>query len=273
MSRVGWAIYSVLGIAAWMGATVYVAANNADPSDAGPILRTFAFGGALFSGLAFVGGGLEVRGKQGRANVELYRRMAIRELPERAIRAAYRRTTSLTYTYLIFGGLATGLFFAGIGVAPDGPYAVLTIAAAVVIVIWIGFVPVVLRRTFGNAGDVLAPLGLTVTGLPGWRSRGYGGGGDLTGALTISGERSGRQVSIAQTGRLAVTTVRGQFRRRSIGGRNTMASMTGEPARCWRNVTARAGDDGVEVRRTGNGAGRWYLYDLLLAERLAADSP
>jgi hypothetical protein len=272
MSKVAWTVYSLVGAAAWMGATVYAAATLADPSDAAPVLRTFAIGGGAFFGIAFVAAGLETRRNQGRASVQLYRRLAIRGVPAEALRAAYRQTAGVAYTYLIFGGLTTGLFFAGIGMAPDGPYEVLTLAAAAVVLVWVAVVPFALRRAFGAAGGVLAPLGLAVTSMPAWRPRWYGGGGDLAGKLTITGQRHGRQVSIAQSGTLAVTSIDGRFRQRSIGSANAMASVTGEPARCWRRVSARAGGGGVEVRRTGNGAGRWYLYDLLLAERLAADS-
>src|SRR5690606_41008547 len=48
MSKTGWALASFAGIAAWFAATVYAAASNPDPSDATPVLRTFAGGGAVF---------------------------------------------------------------------------------------------------------------------------------------------------------------------------------------------------------------------------------
>src|SRR5690606_32048935 len=175
------------------------------------------------------------------------------------LRAARRGTGGVAYTYLVLCGLATGLFFAGVAVAPDGPYAAFWAAAAVVVVVWTALVPVALRRAFGVAGDVLAPLGLRVTATPGWRPRGSGGG-DLTGALTLAGERHGRRVHIEQTTDRSVTLVHGSYPRRSVGSPATMASITGEPVRCWRKVSAAAGAGGVEVRRTGNGAGRWYLY-------------
>jgi hypothetical protein len=272
VSRAGWAAYSILGIAAWMGATVYVAATNPDPSDAGPMLRTFGIGGAAFSGIALAAAGLEIRRNQGRASRRLYRRLALQDVAEQVMRTAGRRTGGVAYLYLMFGGVATGLFFAGIAVAPDGPYEALTLAAAVVVVAWAGLVPFAVRRTFGSAGDVLAPLGLKVTSIPTWRARWYGGGGDLHGKIVMTGQRHGRRVTIEQTGKLAVTAAGGRFGNRSIGSANTMAWLTGEPASCWRRVRARAGGGGVEVRRTGNGAGRWYLYDLLLAEQLAAGS-
>jgi hypothetical protein len=272
MSKIGWAVYSVVGFTAWFGGTVYVAATNPDPSDARPILRTFAIGAALFFGVLLVVAGLEVRRGQARINVDLYRRLAIEEVPAEAVRAASRQASSTAYVYLIFTGLTTGLFFTGIGLAPDGPYQVLWAAAMVLVLVWIGFAVFALKRTFGSAGAILAPLGLTLTGVPSYRLRASGGGGDLAGKLTIRGERHGRQVAIEQSGNLAVTTVSGQFRRRTVGSAATVAAMTGQPARCWRRVQARAGDHGIEVRRSGNGAGRWYLYDLLLAEHLAAAS-
>jgi len=46
-------LFCVVGITAWVGATVFVAATNDDPGDATPILRTFAVGGAVFLALLF----------------------------------------------------------------------------------------------------------------------------------------------------------------------------------------------------------------------------
>ena len=51
-----------------------------------------------------------------------------------------------------------------------------------------------------------------------------------------------------------------------------MARLTGEPPSAWKGATLVAGLDGVTVTRTGNGAGRWCLHDLLLAETVA-DAP
>lgn len=40
-SRIGWTVFSLVGIGAWIAATVYAAATNGDPSDASAILRTW----------------------------------------------------------------------------------------------------------------------------------------------------------------------------------------------------------------------------------------
>lgn len=270
MSKASWAVYSVAGIATWLGGTVYVAATNPDPSDARPILRTFAIGGAAFFGILLVVAGLEVRRGQARTNINLYRRLAIEEVPAAVFRAASRQSGGTAYVYLIFTGLTTGLFLTGVGLAPDGPYQVFWAAAVGLVLVWAGVAVFAVGRAFGGADTLLAPLGLAVTGVPSLRPG--QGGGDLTGKLTIRGQRHGRRVCIEQSANLAVTTVSGQFGRRTVGSAATMAAMTGQPARCWRRVQARIGSGGVEVRRGGNGAGRWYLYDLLLAEQLAAAS-
>lgn len=265
-----WGIFTVVGIAAWLASTVFVAATNPDPSDATPILRTFAIAGGVFFGLVFAGGAWEVWHTQTDASERLYRRLAVRAVPRRAIRAAVRRTRSMRHTYLIFAAVTTGLLLTMIGFGEAGPYRELAAAMMVLVVAWLGYLLLIARnRAFEVSGELLAPLGLVVTDLPGYVLRPYGGGGDLVGRLAFAGERHGRQVSVNQAPQAAATEVRGAVQPRSITSATTMASITGEPARFWQDVEARAGDGRVLVRRSGNGAGRWYLYDLLLAERLA----
>jgi hypothetical protein len=273
MSRAAaWTTFSLLGIAAWVGATVYVAATSADPSDAGPILRTFALGGGVFIGLALIAGGWELRRSQTRASVRLYHRLALQAVSQGAIRTARRQTQDIGYVHLIFVGVTSALLFTGIAYGEDGPYRVLFGAGFGLVVIWTIYSFYALGRAYAGAGKLLTPLGLTVTTIPTWRPRWSGGGGDLGGRLTIDGERHGRRVRIEQAGGVSVTTVSGRYGQQSVSSADTMASMTGEPARHWRRVRARSGRDGVEVHRTGNGAGRWYLYDLLLAEHLASQA-
>jgi hypothetical protein len=51
----GWIAFSAIGIPLWIGATVAAAVINDDPSDGGPVLKTFAVGAAVFFGLMFAG--------------------------------------------------------------------------------------------------------------------------------------------------------------------------------------------------------------------------
>src|SRR5690606_22970169 len=113
MSKTGWALASFAGIAAWFAATVYAAASNPDPSDATPVLRTFAGGGAVFCAAVLIGAGWEVRSGQRRGATDLYRRLALWQVPQQVLRAARQGTGGVAYTYLVLCGLATGLFFAG----------------------------------------------------------------------------------------------------------------------------------------------------------------
>jgi hypothetical protein len=264
-----WGIFTVVGIVAWLGATVFVAATNPDPSDATPILRTFAIAGGVFFGLVFAGAAWEVRHTQTDASERLYHRLAVAAVPRRAIRAAVRRTRGMQHTYLAFAAVTTGLLLTMIAFGEAGPYRELAAAMMALVMAWLIYSIVAHDRAFAVSGELLAPLGLAVTDVPGYALRPYGGGGDLVGRLAFAGERYGRQVSVSQAPRVAATEVRGAFRSRSVTSPTTMASLTGEPARFWQDVEARAGDGRVLVRRSGNGAGRWYLYDLLLAERLA----
>jgi hypothetical protein len=261
-----WTVLTLLGIGLWLAATVYTAATLADPSDPAPVLGTFAIGGGLFIALVLVGAGWDLRRNRRAVSSRLYRRLAVREVSERAARAVARRTSGTVPVHLAFAGISSGLMFTVIGLGEDGPYRELFLAMGGLLLVWLGFSGWALRRAFGVAGDLLAPLGLAVTGVPAWSAA---GGGRLVGEIRLAGERAGRPVSVRQGTRAAVTEIRGRFRDRSVTSPTTIASLTGEPARCWRRVVARVGAGAVVVRRTGNGAGRWYLFDLLLAERLA----
>jgi hypothetical protein len=95
------------------------------------------------------------------------------------------------------------------------------------------------------------------------------GGGDLVGELSFSGERHGRDVSIAHRPKSAVTAIQGTFPKRTLSSPAAMAALTGEAAKYFRSVAATVGGNGILVRRSGNGAGRYLYHDLYLAERLA----
>jgi hypothetical protein len=263
-----WAIFTLVGIAAWIGATVYVAATNPDPSDAEPILRTFAFGGAAFFGVVLLAAAWEVRRSQFGTNLRLYQRLALQPVSRKVVRRLTRRTTRTTYVYLVFTGATTGLLLAAIAGGEAGPYRLLLGLGFVLVLIWAAYSVVALGKAYGGASELLAPLGLKITAVPNWHFRSTGGG-DLVGALTMAGVRHGRQVNVGQTAGSAVTSIEGAYGQRSVRAVAQLAALTGEAAKHWRNVEASAGAAGVTVRRRGNGAGRWFLHDLLLAECLA----
>lgn len=266
-SGAGWAVFSLVGVAGWIGATVVAAVNAEDPSDPEPILRTFALAGGVFFGLILGAAALQVRRSGSRVNERLYRRLALGEVPPRVLRAAVRGARRVGYVYLLFAAMTTFLALAAIGLGPDGPTAALYYAAGVLVLGWLVYMVYALSRSYQGSNDVLAPLGLAIATLPTWVPT--SGGGVLAGALSFSGERHGRAVAIAQRTRTALTTVQGEFAKRKLTSPDSMAAVTGEPARFYRRVEAKVGRDGVSVRRSGNSAGRYMFHDLLLAECLA----
>lgn len=261
-----WAIASLLGIGGWIGVTVYVAATNDNPSDGTPVLRTFAVAGGVLIGSMLVAAAVQMRQSAVKVDERLYRRLAVVATPAAAARAAARQGARTGYLHLLFAGLTTAVMMTIIGLGEQGPYEALFAILGGLVIGWLVYLVIALRRAFRVAADLLAPLGLSIVETPGWVPA---GGGRVAGRMVIEGVRHGRKVTISQTTREAVTSIEADLPQRSLTGAATMASMTGQPVRAWRGVTARTGSAGVSVRRTGNGAGRWYLYDLLLAEQLA----
>src|ERR671917_553663 len=51
--RRGWLIFTVVGLALWIGATVAVTVVNDDPSDPDPMLKAFVIGAGCFFGAMF----------------------------------------------------------------------------------------------------------------------------------------------------------------------------------------------------------------------------
>src|SRR5690606_42068409 len=88
MSKTGWALASFAGIAAWFAATVYAAASNPDPSDATPVLRTFAGGGAVFCAAVLIGAGREAPSGQPRGAADPDRGRALSQAPQQVLRRA-----------------------------------------------------------------------------------------------------------------------------------------------------------------------------------------
>jgi hypothetical protein len=91
--------------------------------------------------------------------------------------------------------------------------------------------------------------------------------------MSDTGTRYGRQVMMIQQANRAITFVHAPVPARTIESGADMARLTGEPPSVWKGATLVAGVDGVTVTRKGNGAGRWCLHDLLLAETVAHAPP
>jgi hypothetical protein len=257
-----WTVFSLLGIGGWIGVTVYVAATNPDPSDPTPILRTFAVAGAVFFAVVLAAAAVGMRRAATVLDQALYLRLAGSGVTRETLADVARRTRRFGPVYLGYAGATTALMLTTIGLGEQGPYRILIAVLAGLVLAWLVTAAFALRSVFRGTDQVLAPLGLAVVEIPVMPA------GRLAGRLSYRGVRHGRQVTIVQTPGRSVTTVGGTLPRRSLTSATTMASMTGLPARVWRRVTAVAGGEGVTVRRSGNGAGRWLLHDLLLAEHL-----
>jgi hypothetical protein len=264
-----WMVLSVGGLVAWVGATIVVAATGDNPSDATPVLRAHAVGGALYFGSLLTAAGVQVHRRSTRAGRRLYERLALAPVPPATLRAATRGTRGAQAVYLGFTAATTGLVLTAIGLGPDGPTRALYYGAAALVVVWTGVMVAVMARAYRSSDDVLGPLGLAVTTLPSWLPPPLSAGGSLVGELGFAGERHDREVSIAHRPELAVTSIRGRFVPRTMSSATAMAALTGEPPSAFRRVEVRVTSDSVTVRRTGNGAGRHIYRDLLLAEHLA----
>jgi hypothetical protein len=264
-----WTVWSFGGLVAWIGVTVLVAVVNDDASDPGPVLRTFAIAGAVFFGVTFGAAGVQMRRRKVQVTTSLYRRLATRDVTDDDLRSATKGLAGIGSTYLFFGALTTGLMLLAIGLHDEDLFPILLWTVVGLVVVWAGYSVIALRRALSASDAFVAPLGLRLTETPTYVSA--GGGGALVGAQEYSGERHGRRVVIRQHPSSAETIVVGTFTASHLRNAQHMSSLTGEPWTSFRRVTAVRGPDTVTVRRQGNGAGRWLLTDLLLAEALAAD--
>lgn len=267
-----WTVGSLAGIAGWIGATVYVAATNEDQGDYQPVLRAFAVSGAVFFAAVFGTAAVQMRRRQTQVTDALYERLAGPDVAADAIRSARRATGGVGPTYLLFAAVTTALVLLAIGLGEDGPTAQLYYAAGAIVLVWLVYMACALRRVYAASDVMLKPLGLRIVEVPGWANLLVSEAGGLTGQLGIAGERNGRPVSIIQRTRWCAVAIEGTFEPRTLTSPTAMAALTGEPPIRYRRVHAEAGTDGVSTVRRGNGAGRYVLHDLLLAECLAAST-
>jgi hypothetical protein len=143
---------------------------------------------------------------------------------------------------------------------------------------------------YEKVGLAMAPLGLEVTERPKVnievREATTGRvGPKIRGALVLSGERHGRQVSVrlgsgevSSREEVTVRVAAPEFKAKSRDGRvraadgapaSIVAALEGVPnSTRWKKLTVDGGPEGIVVARKGGGQADW-LCDLWLAERLA----
>lgn len=273
----GWRTYLPVGwLGLWLGSVVLVSALQ--PPDVEAVVERMLLWGwvglwCLIFGLWYA----DTR-RAGRPVKTLYTRLALVPPPRSAIAAAgggHIRVAYLAFCIVVVGFATVLIWFSD--EATQGR----------LLLGMIGFVAVVglpmmvwaLRSGYRDMAALLAPLGLAVTQTPEFlvvpgvlnrRARVY-----MEGAQVFAGERHGRTVGMVQKPGIAVTSVLAPE-----GGTlwsdpppapataEQMAELTGEPASSFANVTVTTDARGVQVERRGNGAGRHFLIDLLLAEAI-----
>jgi hypothetical protein len=201
-----WTAWSIVGIAAWVVATVLVAATNDDPSDATPILRTFALGGGMFFAVTFAAAARSMRRRTTNVDVRLLERLAVTPVEPRAVYRAVRRTRRIGSIYVIFGAVTTGLALTAIGLGEDGPTELLLGIAFALVIVWAAVAVWAMRTLYRGSGALLAPLGLSVTRAPTWLARPSGGGqllGDVAPRRPPARGAHGRSLSRRVTGSLS----------------------------------------------------------------------
>ena len=187
----GWAVFTLAGIAVWIGATVLVVVLNDDPSDGTPVLLTFCGGAAAFFGAVFAYALWRTRPRADPELDRLLAELAIEPVTGASGAAAVAPMRRVARAYILLGALVTALGLLailqeGLGF---GSARATVVEIVVIAVLWALAIPWVLRRARDASVAVLAPLGLEQHG------------------AEITGERHGRRVQIRFTGRESVTTV------------------------------------------------------------------
>ncbi len=253
-SNRGWAAFSLVGIALWVGATVLVTVLNDDPADGKPTLLTFAGGGAAFFAVVFGFAWWQTRPRTDPELDALLAELSLDPGPAPRSARAISGMRRVARAYIVLGALVTALGFAAIvqeGLGVGDPRATL-IAVVVIVVAWAAAVPFVLRQARAASRAVLTPLGLTQFG------------------DRMSGERRDRAVSVRITPRGSVTSLAGGSAALPLEGDAILAYAGRGDERLWEGVEAIADGDRITVRREGHEGAAW-LWDLWLAERLADD--
>ncbi len=266
-----WTAFTIVGLALWIGGTVVAGARSDTPTDGTATRHAFVIGGAIFFGLMFAGAAWSIRNSKRRTGSRLYDRLAIDPMAGDTLRKATGGLYRIGYVYVAFGALVTGLGLAAIGVDDEQRTRQLMMVMVALVVVWAVFAVFALRRAFTAGDSVMTPLGLRLTGTPSFHYSAISDHSWMTGAMSYAGTRHGRNVSITQHPKHAATVVAGVVGDvRPPTTPAQMTKLTGEPIGMWRGVSVDVEDGAVIVQRSRNGAGGWFLHDLLLAERVAA---
>ncbi|MEA2349029.1 MAG: hypothetical protein QOG62_2816 [Thermoleophilaceae bacterium] len=261
------------GLLAWIGVTVAFAVQINDPAEQETVPRVFAIGGALYFGALFAHVALSASGRMRKTDLDLYRRLALREVTEAEISRTRALGGRVVRVYAGLGALTTGLGLAAIFFSSAGSISSWLIWAAVaVVVLWAALVPWAIRTSLLAGRELLAGLGVAVAGLPDWFPK-PGGGLTLVGSVRYVGERRGHEVAMAHGTKVAVTALQAPAPVRHVDDPDALVAIAGGLARDWRAVELDAGPEGVSVVRRANGAGAWMLQDLWLAECAASGVP
>jgi hypothetical protein len=253
VSSRGWAVFCLLGIALWIGATVLVAVLNDDPTDARPVLLAFATGAALFFGTTFGVAWWQTRARADPELDALLEELALSPGAGGGRAAAIGAMRAVARGYLLLGALVTALGLAAIvqeGLEVGSPRATLY-AMVGIVVLWALAVPVVVRLANTASTAVLGPLGLARSG------------------AALVGERHGREVRIELTGSGSVTRVGVDASVPKLADERILAYSGRGSEATWAGVRVESEGGRITVRRAGQRGPAW-LWDLWLAERMAA---
>jgi hypothetical protein len=278
MSSRGWTVFSLVGVALMIGATVAAAVIADDPSDPKPVLLTFAASAALFFGAMFGIALWQTRPRPNPELDELLNELAVvsdtptgldsdlavvsdtptgldSDLSEWESRLQAEALVSSRRTaraYLVLGLIVTGL---GIAMIVESAYDVdvkYTLYALIgIVVVWAAAVPTVLRGAQANSRAVLAPLGLAQSG------------------SHLEGERSGRTIRITFSAKGTRVKVASGQRFDPLDEPAALTALAGRgDDGTWEGVEAKSDGEWISVERAGHEGASW-LWDLWLAERLA----
>lgn len=248
-------MFSLIGIAAWVGITVLVAVVNDDPADGRPVLLAFAGGGAAFFAIVFGASLWQTRPRRDPELDALLGELSLEPGAATGSSRAIGQMSRIARTYIVLGAVVTALGLAAIleqGYGVGSPRATLY-AMVGIVVCWALAVPAVLRSANSAARAVLGPLALAQAG------------------AEIAGERHGTEVRVS-------LTAKGSMTRLKCAGNPEVPELAGEQLRAfagrgdasvWDGVRAEVGNGEIVVRRDGQSGASW-LWDLWLAERIAA---
>lgn len=250
-----WAALCLGGIGLWIGVTVAVTVINDDPGDGAPVLLAFAGGGTAFFGAVF-GAALWQTRPPARSELDaLLAELAIDPVAGSGSAREIGGMQRVARVYLVLGAVVTALGLAAIveaGLGVGSARATLYTLVAIVVA-WALAVPWVIRRANRASSAVLAPLGLTQSG------------------AVLSGERHGRSVRVEITSSGSTTRLAGSTSAGLTDPAAILAYAGRGDAEEWAGVRVEADGEAIVVRRLGHRGPAW-LWDLWLAERLAADA-